>query len=158
MELNEWKIKNKTAKKYAHFDNKVPLNKVWDYINNPENVIHHGFYPFIHYEKKFNKYKFDKVSNTGKVVPKTRELCYSAHVDRYIYSYYSFKLNREYNEYVKNHGIDNVALAYRDNLHKNNIHFAKRAFDFIKEKGSCYVIIGDFTKFFDNLDHKFLKK
>ena len=57
MELEEWKAKNAKARKYAHFDDKVSLEKVWDYISCPSNIKLHGFYPFIHYEKKFNKFK-----------------------------------------------------------------------------------------------------
>ena len=48
-----------------------------------------------------------------------------------------------------------VAVAYRTDLHKNNIHFAKVAVDFIRESGPCYIMIGDFTNFFDNLDHRY---
>ncbi len=51
-----------------------------------------------------------------------------------------------------------VAIAYRDNLkYNNNIYFAKKAFDFIRDFEDSYIIIGDFTKFFDSLDHKYLK-
>ena len=39
MELEKWKEKNKEAKKYAHFDEKVSLNKVWNYISKPENIM-----------------------------------------------------------------------------------------------------------------------
>ena len=53
MDLYEWKTKNANARKYAHFDEKVSLDKVWDYISDPTNIVKHGFYPFIHYEKKF---------------------------------------------------------------------------------------------------------
>lgn len=56
MDLYEWKTKNANARKYAHFDKKVSLDKVWDYISDPTNIVKHGFYPFIHYEKKFNKF------------------------------------------------------------------------------------------------------
>lgn len=55
MDLYEWKVKN-TIGKYAHFDEKVLLDQVWNYISNPDNIMKHGFYPFIHYEKKFNKF------------------------------------------------------------------------------------------------------
>lgn len=151
MELNNWKQRNRNAKKYAHFDEKVSLDKVWNYIKIPENIISHGFYPFIHYEKKFNKYK------KGEIVSKSRELCYSAHIDRYIYSYYGNLLNQIYNKYAKEHSINDVALAYRDNLGKSNIHFAKQAIQFIRSSNPKYVIIGDFTHFFDNLQHNYLK-
>lgn len=153
VEINEWKAKNKSRRNYAHFDNKVCLDDVWSYINVPQNIQIHGFYPFIHYTKNFEKY--NKVKG---VRPKERELCYSAHVDRCIFQLYGYKLNQLYNARVENDGIDNSAIAYRDNLRKSNIHFAKQAIDFIRSSNNCYIIVGDFTKFFDSLDHKYLKK
>ena len=156
MDLQEWKHKNARARKYAHFDDKISLENAWDYIRNPANIVKHGFYPFIHYEKKFNKYK--KENGKGYIKEKSRDLCYSAHIDRHIFSYYGYLVNQEYNKYLENHNMELVAVAYRDNLRKSNIHFAKRAFDWIRESEKCYVIIGDFSHFFDSLDHNYLKK
>ncbi len=82
------KRKNANARKYAHFDEKVSLDKVWDYISDPTNIVKHGFYPFIHYEKKFNK--FTRKDGRCYIKEKSRHLCYSAHIDRYIYSYYGY--------------------------------------------------------------------
>lgn len=151
MELLEWKKKNACPARYAHFDKKVSLNSAWSYITDSCKVKKHSFFPFIHYDQVF--YKF----SNNKVKPKIRPICYSAHIDRWIYKYYGYLLNEKYNKYVENIGISNSVVAYRTNLHKNNIHFAKEAFDFIK-KSNCNIIIGDFTGFFDNLDHKYLKK
>ncbi len=153
MDINVWKTKNSKKRNYAHFDKKVCLRDIWSYINDPRNIKTHGFYPFIHYQliyKKFNK--------SNGISPKTRELCYSAHIDRYIFQYYGYKLNQLYNERVVNDGINDLVIAYRDNLKKSNIHFAKKAIDFIRDSKSCFIIVGDFTNFFDNLDHKYLKK
>lgn len=151
--LQEWKVRNKFGRNYAHFDSRVSLDRVWKYISNPRTVARHGFYPFIHYTLSFHKYN----KAIGEKKDKKREICYSAHLDRYMYQYYAFKLNQYYNRRVNIDGLDDVAIAYRDNLHKNNIHFAKRAIDFIKANPECHVIIGDFTGFFDNLDHDYLK-
>ena len=156
MELEKWKEKNKEAKKYAHFDEKVSLNKVWNYISKPENIRKHGFYPFIHYEKKFNKYK--KKDGIGEVKEKSRDLCYSAHIDRYIYSYYGYLINQSYDRYMEEKDLNMVSVAYRDELGMNNIHFSKRAFDFIRSTEQCYIIIGDFSHFFDCLEHTYLKE
>lgn len=156
MELQDWKKKNANARKYAHFDERVSLNQIWGYISNPINVSRHGFYPFIHYEKKFNK--FIKIEGIGHIKEKSRHLCYSAHIDRYIYSYYGYLLNQRYNSYLEKRNMNMVAVAYRDHLHMNNIHFSKRAFDYIKQVEDCYVIIGDFSNFFDCLKHSYLKK
>ena len=65
MDLYEWKTKNGNARKYAHVDDKVSLDKVWDYISDPTNIVKHGFYPFIHYEKKFNKITYIRIITTN---------------------------------------------------------------------------------------------
>lgn len=156
MKLEDWKKKNKNARCYAHFDEKISLtDDVWNYISNPQNIKKHGFYPFIRYQIIFKKYK--KENGIGIVKEKTRDLCYSAHIDRYIYSYYGYLLNQKYNEYLQKHNMNMVAVAYRNNLKMNNIHFAKLAFDFIKNSKHCFIMIGDFSNFFDSLEHNYLK-
>lgn len=152
-DIQTWRLKNIGVKRYAHFDRRVSINQVWNYITIPQNVAKHGFYPFIHYCKKFNKYN----KQTG-IKTKERELCYSAHIDRCVFQYYSFILNQKYNERAETDGFSDSAVAYRDNLKKCNIDFAKQAFDFIKDQKACYIIVGDFTHFFDSLEHKYLKK
>lgn len=157
MNTQEWledsKTIQKSKKSYAHFDNRTDIKKVSNYITDPDKVEHHGFYPFIHYVQKNVKYNKEK----GKKV-KERDICYAAHIDRCIYQYYSFKLNEFYNERIKLDGIEEVPVAYRTDLHVSNIQSANRAFSFIRDVKECYVMIGDFTGFFDNLDHQYLKK
>ncbi len=153
MDIEAWKKRNATPKYYAHFDKRVSVHEAWPYISNPIRVAHHGFYPFIHYQQKFNKY-----SKEEGVKPKERELCYAAHIDRYIYSYYGFLLNEKYISRVIKDGISDSAVAYRTDLGCNNIHFAKRAFDFIRDNSPCFIVVGDFTHFFDKLNHRYLKR
>lgn len=155
MTEKEWKQKNSRGRNYAHFDRKLSLKMAWNYISNPEKIISHSFFPFIYYVQEFEK--FDS-KETNKIKRKERPICYSSHLDRYIFSYYGFQLNQKYNKRIVQDKINDCVLAYRDNLEKqNNIHFAKRAFDFIKEQEFCFIMIGDFTGFFDNLEHKYLK-
>lgn len=73
MTLEEWKNKNSVYKKYAHFDKRVMINDVWNYISNPKIVAKHGFYPFIHYTQVFKK-----IQKLVGAVSKEREICYSA--------------------------------------------------------------------------------
>lgn len=154
MDLNEWKEKHKDSRNLAHFDVKVSLAQVWEYISDPKKIEKHGFYPFINYTLSTRKY--DELSE-DKTKVKDRDICYSAHIDRFIYQYYGFLLNQQYNNRAKADGIQEASIAYRDELHKNNIHFAEKAISFIKTQAECYVIIGDFAKFFDSLDHDYLK-
>lgn len=151
MNIDEW-MKIAKYRGYTHFDRKLSAKKVWDYISDSNKIKRHGFYPFIRYTITIRKYSRTKGRTTKK-----RVVCYSAHKDRYIYQYYSYLLNNEYNKRAQNDDLNCCAIAYRNNLGKNNIDFAKAAFDKVKQLGSCYIIIGDFTGFFDNLDHQYLK-
>lgn len=150
--LNSPDAIERSKKSYAHFDWHTDIGQQREYIADPNKIAKHGFYPFIHYEKRSIKYSKIK----GKK-PKTRDICYAAHIDRCIYQYYSFLLNTLYNERVRKDGTSASAVAYRTDLHESNIHFSKRAFDFIKANSPVYIMIGDFTGFFDNLDHQYLK-
>ena len=155
MNLCEWKENQsqKVLPQYTHFDRRVSLDKCFEYITSPDKVAHHGFYPFIHYTIKSRKVKDGKKDKSKK-----RQIYYAAHIDGWIYRYYAYLINDAYNQRVKKDGIDSVAVAYRTNLRKSNIDFAKEAFQHIRDTTSCYVMIGDFTDFFDSLDHVYLKK
>lgn len=140
------------VKRYSHFDKRVSLAmpSIRRYVLDSERITAHSFYPFIHFKKKNSRY--------GKKGPKKpRNLYYCSHLDRCVYQRYAFLINQKYNKRIKGTLTDEAAIAYRDNLGKNNIDFAKEAFDAIKEKGHSLVIVGDFTDFFDRLDHKYLK-
>lgn len=148
----EYKQINYKFKNYPHFDPKIHSKSKHEYISCKSNIESHAFYPFIHYNIEFKKYS----SIEGKK-KKNRDIFYSSHIDRYIYQYYSFYLNTEYNKYLKEHNLDNTVTAYRTNLNRSNIHFASEVFKFIKSKQNVYIIVGDFEKFFDSLGHKNLK-
>ena len=145
--------KDNNCASYSHFDYKVSLSSIEKYVKNPEAISHHSFKPFIHFEKKMIKF----CSSNKEKMQKIREIYNCSHFDRCIYQYYSKTINDKYNEKAKEYKINNVAIAYRNNLGKSNIHFAKQAFCFIKNSFPCIVFVGDFTDFFDTLDHKYLK-
>ena len=141
------------TKPYAHFDLRVSLSmpSIRKYVMDRTKIVTHSFYPFIHFEKKNSRY--------GKKGPKKpRELYYCSHLDRCVYQRYAFLLNYQYNIWACENNIDDVAIAYRDKLGKNNIDFAKDAFDAIRSFPQCFIFVGDFTNFFDNLEHQYLKK
>lgn len=141
------------TKPYAHFDLRVSLSmpSIRKYVMDRAKIVTHSFYPFIHFEKKNSRY--------GKKGPKKpRDLYYCSHLDRCVYQRYAFLLNYQYNIWACKNNIDDVAIAYRDNLGKNNIDFAKDAFDAIRSFPQCFILVGDFTNFFDNLEHRYLKK
>ena len=146
-------------RRYPHIDPKVHWREVYRAVESPAYVVKHGFYPFIHYTQESTKFPKAYLSGAEdqRDTPKRREIMYSCHMDRYIYEYYSYLLNQEYNKRVKTDGIGKCAVAYRNNLHKSNIHIAKEAFDAIRRNGDAYILIGDFTGYFDNMAHVHLK-
>jgi len=156
MNSEDFRKTNEGIKKYAHFDNRVSLknDEVWKYVTNPNQIRVHAFYPFISFEKLCPKYSHKK----NKLKDKKRPLSYSAHIDRCIYQYYAYLINEKYNMRAELDGINECAVAYRNNLHKNNVDFANRAYEFIMKNKECYIIAGDFKEFFNSLNHEYLKE
>lgn len=166
----EWE--NYIQKNYLHFDKRINMERtkvmedVKDYIENPDNITSHAFFPFIHFDIVFKKYVTIKtVKPDGEVEKKkerkkkSRKIYYSAHKDSFIYKYYGDLLNIAYNNYAKQKGIDEVALAYRNNkTGKNNIDFSFEVFEFLFRQEEALVVSIDFTSFFDNLSHNVLKQ
>lgn len=136
MTIEDWLLLDTTTENskrpYAHFDYRTNIAQQRDYLSDPENIAHHGFYPFIHYKQRQVKY-----SKKSRKTIKERDICYAAHIDRCIYQYYSFLLGELYNRRVMQDGMAQVPVAYRTDLHQNNIHFAKRAIDFIRNSSLC---------------------
>ena len=152
MTVDEWKKiqDGRPFTDYTHFDRRRSLEKVI----NPDKVARHAFYPFIHYIKKDRK-----IRNGKSLKPKERDIYYASHKDSWIYRYYAFLLNEKYNERAVLDQIDDNSVAYRNNHPgKNNVDYSLRALEFIKEQRKCMIMIGDFTHFFDNLEHSYLKK
>ena len=144
-------LKNKF---YAHFDPFRMPEKYEPKVKNPKWVMHHGFLPFVHVVL----YKKKRMGRRKPFEWKPRPICYASHIDRYIYQWYANLTSTAYEAYVLKQGMQDVATAYRSNLGKNNVHFAKEVFDFLQTKPSCSVVISDFSDFFDTLNHKLLKK
>ena len=143
---------------YTHLDIKKYHYDYQQRVQNLNWVSKHGFYPFIHFQMDCSKYTND-VNQNKYIKEKVRDIYYAAHIDRFIYEYYGNRLNNRYNDYVKANGIGHVSTAYRNcTPGKCNIDFAKEVFEFIVKCGSAYIFVGDFSKFFDNLDHKYLKE
>lgn len=145
-------------KYYTHLDVKKHHKDYQQRVQNINWVSRHGFYPFIHFKMDCSKYT---VIENGKkdIKPKERDIYYAAHIDRFIYEYYGNRLNNRYNEYMKSNGISRVSTAYRNcTPGKCNIDFAKEVFEYIVKCESAYIFVGDFSQFFDNLDHKYLKE
>lgn len=143
-------------RRYIHFDEPLNLKHAEKLVMNPDNVASHSFWPLIRFDVNIKKISQDKKTKEIKTKPKVRPISYAAHSDSLIYSFYCENLSKLYEDRIKKEEIDDVVLAFRS-LGKNNIDFAKKAFDEIKLRQNCSVIALDITKFFDTLSHKKLK-
>ena len=133
-------------------------NEEYIKIKDEKWVKSHSFYPFIHFQIKYKKYQ--KINEKEKEVKtKIRDLYSSSYIDKSIYKYYGELLNNKYNNYIKEQDFDEVSIAYRNCKNdKCNIHYANEVFEFIANSESAYIFVGDFSDFFDGLDHKYLKE
>ena len=162
--IKDWSyiVSNYKDKAYLHFDKRCSLNNnisLRAYVEDPQKVASHSFYPFIHFQMVQRKIEKNDVTKKVKLKdPKLRELYFASHLDRCIYTRYAYLLNERYNDFSSLHGLDNVAIAYRTNTGKCNIDYAINAFEKILSMTECLIFVTDFSSFFDKLDHKYLKK
>lgn len=151
------------TKKYLHFDDRIGFDtSIQSYVTNPNRIMEHGFFPFIHYTISYEQY--DEKANRSDNRPikeKFRDIMYASHLDNFIYKYYGEELNENYNDWVKANNVDHCSVAYRykkGEKGKSNIDFAAEVISYIYDLSECFIMVGDFEKFFDTLDHFILKK
>lgn len=175
MEIETWF----KTKKYPHIGRPITIKDydwVREYVSDFNKVRKHSFLPFIHKSIVKRKFRADKSGGfknpSGKRrrvlgKPKIRDIYFASHLDSLILSKYNEMLAERYEGFMKRTSFNESIVAYRkisvDNgslKNKCNIDFAKSAFEFIKNNNTekLTVIVADITSFFDNLDHKILKK
>jgi hypothetical protein len=164
-------------KRYPHVGLQLePKDREWiePYLKDKNAISTHAFYPFIHRQLKVRKFRREIChdgtrSNLRKPATKEREIYFSNHLDSNVFSYYSELLSSAYEKTISDLKIGTCITAYRKiKLHpekeksrnKCNVDFANDVFQFIKlNKGKDLVAITfDIKSFFDNLDHKLLKR
>jgi RNA-directed DNA polymerase len=143
-------------RRYIHFDQPLSYKKAAALVKDPKAVASHPFWPLIRFNVETVKIKRDPTTGTLALKQKVRDISYAAHGDSQVLSYYCSQLADCYESEVTHRGLNDVVLAFRP-LGKNNIDFAKMAFDEIRARGDCSVVALDITKFFDTLAHNQLK-
>lgn len=162
-ELTFYDVKGRKylKKGYLHFDNRIWFPEYKDtfkkFILKPDEVSRHSFLPFIKVVLETKRIRNNKIKHKRILEKKARPICYAAHFDALIYSFYSTYLTEKVEEYISETNLNECVLAYRS-LNKCNVDFAKEVFDYIKSKGQCTAIALDIKGFFDNLNHDILKK
>lgn len=144
-------------RRYLHFDEPLSLKSATALVTNPTVVATHAFWPLIRFQVHTAKIKQDKTTGSLDWHQKDREISYAAHSDSLIFGYYAEKISQLYEAQLQKLGLGDCILAFRS-LGKNNIDFAKVAFNEISSRGDCVAVALDVSKFFDTLDHAQLKE
>src|SRR5699024_7852923 len=130
------------------------------YVLDFNNIAIHGFLPLIHYVDISEMYTGmpNPEINNRPIKEKPRDIMFAGHLDSYIYTYYSLKLNDLYNNWTENNDIDTCSIAYRTNKKGlSSINFAAEVVNRIVNYEEAFILVGNFTNFFDQIDHKLLK-
>ncbi|MBB1150467.1 hypothetical protein H4K35_10120 [Myroides sp. NP-2] len=180
------------AKGYIHITPTLDVRNDWKKlyykITNKEYIASYAFFPLIYAEIKERKYKkinkeehtnntlsgrthlLRKKDNTLKKTRKIRPLHYASHFDSLVYGYYADVLSTKYQIILDgNKDLDDSVIAYRkikiddtSDIGKSTIHFAKEAFDEIRNRAKIdngiAALTFDIESFFSGLNHQFLYK
>lgn len=175
-ELQNYKLtktgKRKYIKKgYLHLDHRFWFPGKYEEIKQiiKENLLcfnpatkrkeFHSFSPFLKLLTKTPRYRYQFEEGHYDLETKIRPICYASHIDSLIIGYYSFALTRIYEEFIKKEGYGEVVLAYRTDLGKCNIQFAKEVFELVAKRKETSAIALDIKGYFDHIDHlKLLEK
>lgn len=144
-------------RRYLHFDQPVGEKLASTVAMSPARVARHSFFPFLASYIITSKVKYNSNCGSFKSEEKRRHILYASHVDSHIYARYAEQLSSAYEKELTKRGLEDCVLAFRS-LGKSNIHFARDAFVAISSFRNCSVVALDVTKFFDRLDHDYLKK
>lgn len=140
-----WSAADVRLKNYPHLDPVISKSEAVRLATDPKYVTQHKFYPFLRYEKRWNRF----AEKGGKGKEKKRLIRYAARLDSYIFSYYRYILSARYEDELARLGLSANVLAYR-RIPSNpgpggkcNIHFAHEAFARVRELGSCFAVALD---------------
>ncbi|MDB5161221.1 MAG: hypothetical protein JWO96_601 [Candidatus Saccharibacteria bacterium] len=160
---------------YLHFDEPISLldkTEIRNLIKNLDNerqLSKWPFFPFIRESRGQRKFKMPNEETDGPPIPlktparvnqkkyphiKTRRLMAAAHRDSCLYSYYGFGLEKKYEAKLEQNKISENVLAYRSALGKNNVEFARDAFNHIIKSNGITCLLFDISGFFDAISHK----
>src|SRR5258708_20667198 len=158
------KIEEKDSPKtYDHLDRRSSFAErkeaIHAIVSDPKRMKEHAFLPLLKLIISTPRFRYVEKEGRKALENKDRPISYAAHLDTYLYSFYSFTLGQYYEQYIKTHGIDSCVLAYRSDLDGHcNVQFALERFDHIQAKGPCIAIAMDIKGYFDNIDHQILKE
>ena len=162
---------------YPHLDGKLFYPRIgnnveqaaWlkEVVTQDDKLNSHAFLPFVRSDQRQRRFReppHDYVYSSAcgdrdqKKFPylKSRPIMYASHRDACIFSIYSYCLEAEYEKVLVSRGLQDCVIAYRSIDGKNNVDFARYAFEEMSKREEYDCMMLDVKGFFDNLDHKLL--
>lgn len=158
---NDVTVRKFLTKKYLHFDDRIWLHDHFKefekLLSQPNLIAKYQFAPLLKMIIKTPRFKYQPDTDNYDLETKSRPISYASHSDAIVYSYYSYALTKQYEAFLHRTNISDCVLAYRSDLGKCNIQFAKEAFDHVKQRPNAVAIAIDISGYFDNIDHKLLR-
>lgn len=139
---------------YKHFD--VPIGPDWATAVTAGQVATHAWSPLLHWIKETPRYRLND-QGVMELKVKPRDIMHASHRDACILAKYSHELTVKLDACYAANGLDEAVIAYRS-LGKSNYHFAATAQAYVRDHHSIEAMCFDVTGFFDNIDHKRLKR
>lgn len=139
---------------YKHFD--VPIGPEWAAAITAEQVAAHAWSPLLHWVKETRRYRLND-QNVMELKVKPRDIMHASHRDACILAKYSHDLTGKLDAWYVANGLNEAVIAYRS-LGQSNYHFAATAQAYVREHQSVEAMCFDVTGFFDNINHKRLKR
>lgn len=158
---------------YPHFDATVSIQDpiqtaiLQERLTAPNKILQWKFMPFVRKDQRNRRYRKKPIApspiehRNQKLYPhiKSRPIMYASHHDACLYSFFNFVIGSRYEAILVSKGLQESVLAYRSIKGRNNIDFAKQAFDYLSSREQDWAcILIDISGFFDNIPHEKLYK
>lgn len=142
-------------RKYLHFDRALSESDRGQVRATDAAILSRSFWPLLAFTKLERRIRRDE----DKIFfeDKKREIKFGSHADAALLEAYARRLAISYEASLKDLGLSDCVLAYRQNC-GDNISQAKLLFDQIRSKSEVVAIGIDIRKFFDRINHEVLLK
>jgi RNA-directed DNA polymerase len=139
-------------RRYKHLDSPVGAAYA-QRLAEQTGILKHEWSPLIHYVKRTKRYH----PLDGLTVVKDRDIMYASHRDACILSKYAALLTVVLDTQYERERLTTNVIGYR-RLGRSNYDFSADAYHFASQNLPCVALCFDIEGFFDNLDHRILKK
>jgi hypothetical protein len=149
--LDGWYVK----KFFPHFDQPLEFETAKSRVEDEAWVASRSFWPFLGFEDR--KRRFRTINGERVADTKSRPIKYCSHVDGYVFAYHANLLQTAYEKYISGTKFGPSVIGYRRGI-GTNIDMAHAAFVEVARRRRAAAICLDIKSFFDNIDHRLLKK